>query len=105
MLHNTQVDYTINFLDEMNKGYQYGRSSGMLLSGPKGSGKTFTGILTDNACKALNKLVIYVQNANEWVYRAEEGLGDEFLLSEFFEQNADIIMGHKALKILLFDAA
>ena len=74
------------------------RGSGVLLSGPNGVGKSGVGFLSYLLCAARRLPVVYLSRTETWVLAAQRGEGDGHLLSEFWEQNADLIAASEPLR-------
>lgn len=74
------------------------RGSGVLLSGPNGVGKSGVGFLSYLLCAARRLPVVYLSRTETWVHAAQRGEGDGHLLSEFWEQNADLIAASEPLR-------
>ena len=74
------------------------RGSGVLLSGPNGVGKSGVGLLSYLLCAARRLPVVYLSRTETWVLAAQQGQGDDFLLSAFWEQNADLIAASEPLR-------
>ena len=72
--------------------------SGVLLSGPNGVGKSGVGFLAYLMCAARRLPVVYLSRTETWVQAAQRGEGDLFLLSAFWEQNADLIAASAPLR-------
>ena len=72
--------------------------SGVLLSGPNGVGKSGVGFLSYLLCAARRLPVVYLSRTETWVQAAQLGEGDVFLLSAFWEQNADLIAASEPLR-------
>ena len=77
--------------------------SGVVLSGPKGVGKTAIGLQAFLCCQALGHLAVYISDSQSWIKEAELGRGDEYLLEEFFRQNVDRIASMPALRTIFLD--
>jgi hypothetical protein len=75
------------FLASMQSFSSDGLESAVLLSGPDGVGKSAIGLLLYICCQALGHMAVYIPDAKAWIAQAMKGLGEEFLLEQFFWQN------------------
>lgn len=99
VLHQPRVALAASFLNAMTGGAD-SKGYGVLLSGPHGVGKSAVGLLTFLACYAQRLPVVYIPNAADWTSKVMQGLphGDLYLLKQFMQQNADIILANDNLR-------
>lgn len=80
------------------------RETGVLLTGPRGTGKSGVGRLSYMVSAALQLLVVYLPVASPWVVAAQGEWfgGNTYFLEHFVLQNADLIAANpKLLPIFL----
>ena len=78
-------------------------SSGVLLTGPNGVGKSAIGLQAFLCCQALGHLSVHISDPKSWIKAAEVGRGDEYLLEEIFRQNVDRIASMPTLRGIFHD--